>query len=185
MPSFAAAVLLPAVLWAALSDLLYRKIHNALVLVLLLGWLALPLLAALGLKPWPDLVLVQVFSHVAWSLLGGAVVLLVGYGLFALRRVGAGDVKLMAVLCLWMGYHEQVTFLIVTSLIGGLLALGLPLVELVERLLAGPLVALNRRFPNCGINPPSVLDQDRTPGIPYGIAIALGTVFTLCVHLPS
>lgn len=185
MPSFAATVLLPVVLWAALSDLLYRKIHNVLVLVLLLGWLALPALAALGLEPWPGMTLPQVLVQALWSLLGAAVVLLVGYGLFVLRRVGAGDVKLMAVLCLWMGYHEQVTFLIVTSLIGGLLALGLPLVELAERLLARPLVLIGRRFPGSGIGSPSILDQGRTPGIPYGIAIALGTVFTLCVHLPS
>ncbi|WP_420995306.1 A24 family peptidase [Cupriavidus sp. 30B13] len=169
--TFAALVLPPALLWAVLSDLLYRRIANRLVLALLAlwtihaAWLAFQDGQALA---WPEL---------GRSALAAALVLVVGYGLFAMRWVGAGDVKLVAVLCLWLGGDVSM-FLLVTSLAGGVLALGMPVLRRVELCVA-------RRVEQLGpwlrrpLATPMALRSHSLPGIPYGFAIAAGAAFVL------
>ncbi|WP_137928364.1 prepilin peptidase [Cupriavidus sp. 2SB] len=169
--AFAGWVLPTVLLWVGFSDLLYRRIANRLVLGLLVLWLMQ--LAWLGLQgsealSWPG---------IARGVLAAAIVLIVGYGLFAMHWAGAGDVKLVAVLCLWMG-NEVSAFLVVTSLAGGVLALGLPLLRRIERFLAARVSRLgtwlHRPLPT-----PLALSSHTTPGIPYGFAIAAGAAFVL------
>lgn len=84
----------------------------------------------------------------------------VGAGLFALKWMGGGDVKLLAVLGLWAGAQAAVPFLIYTALLGGLLALSLvPLRGLVGRYMP---VEKAKWIPR-------VL-RDKEP-LPYGLAI--------------
>lgn len=167
----AALALSPAMLWVAMSDLLYRRIDNRLVLALLALWLFhLAWLCFLaGPAPaWPE---------IARSGAAAAVVLVAGYGLFAMRWVGAGDVKLMAVLCLWLG-REVAMFLLVASLAGGVLALCMPLLRRMELAVARGVGQLGAwlRLP---VPTPMVLQGHKLPGIPYGIAMAAGAAFVL------
>ncbi|TBU90024.1 prepilin peptidase [Phytopseudomonas dryadis] len=177
--TFSLIVLLPALAFVCGSDLLYRRIHNLLILLLLALWLVLPACAPFGLGPWAELGSAELFQRMARSLLGALLVLLVGYGLFRLGRVGAGDVKLMAVICLWMGQDKQMTFLIVTALAGGLLALALPLLIPLETALARIWQRAAQSCPRLSLAVPTVLTDQRPAGIPYGLAIVAGALYTL------
>lgn len=124
--SLAAATVFAA---AAVTDIRARRISNALVLVLALaGVLRMaieggPVLADLG-------VALAIFAAGIWAFHFGA--------------FGGGDVKLLAAGALWTGAAGVATFLMVTALAGGALALGF--------LLAGR----------------------RRASLPYGVAIAVG-----------
>lgn len=172
--SLPSIVLLPALAWVVVSDLLYRRISNRLILALLLTWAV-----------YAGWVLMQGNAALRVSLLTGVLasagVLLAGYWLFAMRWMGAGDAKLMAVLCLWLG-EQTFVFLIVTALAGGVLALGLPLLRMLERTLALSLVRLNTWLSNLVIPTPHALREEPVQGIPYGLAIACGAVFVLWSH---
>lgn len=172
-------VLVPALSWVVCTDLLYRRIHNTLILTLIALWLLLPLLALMDLGPWAALSAYQQCREVGYSLAGASAVLLVGYVLFSLGRVGAGDVKLMAVMCLWMDGADLTAFLMVTALAGGLLALTLPALTLVENACAQGWLKVGQRYPRLEIPTPTVLTADRPQGIPYGLAIATGVFYTL------
>lgn len=182
--TLALLILLPALAWVVGSDLLYRRIHNLLVVALLLLWLLVPLSAPLGLGPWGNLSTGQALGLLARCSAGAVMVLVVGYSLFRLGRVGAGDVKLMAVLCLWAG-DEQMAFLIVTALAGGVLAIALPLLTLVENTLAQSWLQFATRHLHLNIETPTVLTDHRPQGIPYGLAIATGALYTLFVPIHS
>ena len=179
MDSFSQLVLLPTLSWVCLTDLLYRRIHNLLILVLLSLWLLLPGTALFGFGPWADIPGKELLGYLLHSLLGAALVLLFGFALFCLKQVGAGDVKLMAVVCLWMGQGNQIAFLIVTALAGGLLALALPLLVPVENFLAHLWMRASSYCSTLSVRIPTVLTDQRPAGIPYGLAIAAGALYTL------
>lgn len=169
--SLPAIVLLPALAWVVVTDLLYRRISNRLVIILLAAWG----IYAAG-------VLIQGDTPTRLSLLtgvlAGAGTLLVGYIFFCMRWMGAGDVKLMAVLCLWLG-DSTFTFLIVTALAGGVLALGLPMLYSIERAVGTSLLQFGAWLSRLSIPTPHALGVDGPQGIPYGLAIACGAVFVL------
>ncbi|RMV72785.1 hypothetical protein ALP05_03225 [Pseudomonas caricapapayae] len=166
-------VLLPALLWASITDLLFRRIDNRLVLALLLSWCLF-----VGIHAWqaaiPGAVLLQALLAVPGALL----VLVVGFGLFRLGRVGAGDVKLMTVVCLWVGATQQLAFVLIVSLAGGLLALMLPLISLAERALALAWWSIAQLFSGHPAVPQCMEDAPQVPGIPYALAITLGALGT-------
>ncbi|WP_454720301.1 MULTISPECIES: A24 family peptidase [Cupriavidus] len=169
--SLAALVLPPVLLWMVLSDLLYRRIANRLVLALLAAWVIHTAWLAFQdarAVAWPE---------IGRSAMAAAIVLVVGYGLFAMRWVGAGDVKLVAALCLWLEGNVA-TFLLVTSLAGGVLALGMPVLRMAERYAARRLAQPGpwRRRP---LPAPTALRAHALPGIPYTVAIAAGAAFVL------
>ncbi len=182
---FITIVLLPALLFVVGSDLLYRRIHNLLILTLLTLWLVLPTSAAFGLGPWGDMSHEELLHQMVYGLLGAGLVLIVGFALFCLGRVGAGDIKLVAVVSLWMCQTDQMAFLIVTALAGGLLALGLPLLTQIEQYLALRWQRLSEAFPQLHISTPVVLTDQRPQGLPYGIAVAIGAFYTLLVPIHS
>ncbi|PLQ00697.1 A24 family peptidase [Cupriavidus pauculus] len=172
--TFAALVLPPALLWIAVSDLLYRRIANRMLLALLALWLTHVAWISLcgGQAPaWPDIVR---------SGTAAVIVLVVGYGLFAMRWAGAGDVKLTAILCLWLG-REVAMFLLVTSLAGGVLALFMPLLHRIELAVAQCVAQLGPRL-RLTLPTPMSLQGHASPGIPYGFAIAAGAAFVLFRH---
>ena len=81
-----------ALLVAAFTDIRRRQIDNWLNAAIAAGaplywW-------ASGLSLWPG---------VAWQLGVAAVTLVVLAGLFAIRAMGGGDVKLLTALALWIG----------------------------------------------------------------------------------
>lgn len=173
--SLTTVILTPALLWVVVSDLLYRRISNRLVLALLLVWLC----RTGWLLSQPGAALTR--SDLTTGILTGLAVLVVGYLLFSMRWMGAGDVKLMAVLSLWMG-EQALTFLIVSTLAGGVLALAMPLLKRIELLLALGLLRFNIWLPKKRIPTPQSLSAQPVHGIPYGLAIALGAAFVIWVR---
>jgi len=85
---------------AASSDLLTMTISNRLSLILLGGFFVLDLSA-------------------------GCVVLIAAFGLFARGIIGGGDAKLAAAAALWLGFDHLLPYLILASLLGGALSVGL------------------------------------------------------------
>lgn len=168
-------ILAPALAWTMWSDLLYRRIANWLVLLLLTLW-ACCTAYAIGQAGW-----VAAGPAASTGLFAAVTVLLAGFGLFAMGWVGAGDVKMMSVLCLWMGDNAFV-FVIVASLAGGVLALSLPVLRTLETLLAQLVIRLPRRLRGPTAPLPMALRAEATPGIPYGIAIALGAATVLYIN---
>ena len=55
----------------------------------------------------------------------GCVVLIAAFGLFARGIIGGGDAKLAAAAALWLGFDHLLPYLILASLLGGALSVGL------------------------------------------------------------
>nr|WP_240560607.1 prepilin peptidase [Pectobacterium actinidiae] len=171
-------LLMGCLLWCMSTDLLVRKITNQAVLVLLLGWLFFSASHVLQSGAVDMLAL----RKTLWALPGAAAVLVVGFLLFLTGRLGAGDVKLISVLCLWVGQGHQIVFVMVTALAGGVLALSLPLLNTVPTAVAMGVQTTNRIFKSRLPMPPA-LPADLSQGIPYGVAIAFGAMYVLIFPL--
>lgn len=106
------AALAIALLIAAFTDIRARRIGNGLTAGVALG---APLFWwASGQSLWPD-----VAQHVGIAL--GAFVVLAG--LFAIRAMGGGDVKLLTALALWLPLQPFLKLLLMMALLGGLLTI--------------------------------------------------------------
>jgi prepilin peptidase CpaA len=95
----------------------------------------------------------------------GVAALAVGMGMFAAGWIGGGDAKLFAASALWIGWPATMSFLGVTGLAGGALAvslLGLRSAYLRPYMPTGP--AWFARLVEPGQN------------VPYGVAIAVGAL---------
>jgi len=139
-----------ALLVAAFTDIKRRQIDN---------WLTFGIAAAAplfwwasGMALWPD---------VAWQFGVALASFVVLAGLFALRAMGGGDVKLLTALALWIPPLWFLKLLVVMALIGGVLTV----------VLGGWHVARRRR--------------DKL-AIPYGVAISCAGLWVLASHyLPA
>ena len=99
-------------------------------------------------------------------------VLLVGMVVYRVGYMGAGDVKLMAAVSLWVGFGDLVDYVMIVALCGGgLAALLWVLRRLIEGLLTYVLASPGQ------VTLPRVLILDEQ--IPYGVAIAAAAVFTV------
>lgn len=96
---------------AAVRDIRTMTIPNGLILTLLVGYLLL----AAG-SGWSR-------EEISASLLAATIVLFVGLLAFAMGFIGAGDGKYAAVCVLWLGAHNTLDFLFLTTVIGAFLAL--------------------------------------------------------------
>ena len=118
-----------------------------------------------------------------WSVLGLVVGTLLFLPMFALRGMGAGDVKLLAAVGAWLGPGRVVTAALATSIVGGLLALLVALAYGYLRKALANIYLLLAHWRVMGVEPlPAVtLEQSRGPRLAYAIPIAIGTVVTLCL----
>lgn len=170
------ALLLPPLLLVlaciCISDLFYRTIPNRMVLLIVL----LGVLQQLGNghEAVPDRLIEQLLPALA----SGLAVLAVGLLIYLGGRIGAGDIKLLAALAIWFGSEDTLVFLVATALAGGALALGLPLLNALERQLCPPMVWLAQRFPTA-LSVPTTYDEHRPVGLPYGLAIVTGACICL------
>lgn len=145
-------------LYAAISDARKFIIPNNVSIILgalfCIAWLLVPTESA-------------VFSHVG----AGLAVLLVGMVLFRFNLFGAGDVKLWAAAALWFGFGSIHVQLVYVGFLGAALGTCLYLARLFTD---------RHQRPNDGaaVSPaPRILQVGA--GVPYGIAIAAGTLLTL------
>ena len=96
------------------------------------------------------------------GILVGIITFIIGFGIFFLRIMGGGDVKLMAALSLWAGKVAIGDFLILIAMYGGILSVFL--------ILARRIIATYPAVKSGAITPPRIF-RKKQPA-PYGIAIA-------------
>ena len=135
-----------ALVFAAFTDIRRRQIDNWLNLAIALG--APAFWWASGLTLWPG---------VALQLGIALAVFVVLAGLFALRMMGGGDVKLLTVLALWIEPASFLQLLVVMALAGGVLTLVMGAWQVTRR-------------------------QRHKLAIPYGVAIAFGGLWVLAAN---
>ena len=132
-----------ALLVAAFTDLRSRTIANRLNLGIAAG---APLFWwASGLSLWPG---------VAWQVGFAGLVFAICCGLFAIRQMGGGDVKLLTALALWIPPYPFFKLVVIMALVGGVLTIVFGGLHLMRR------------------------SQDRI-AIPYGLAIAVAGLWVL------
>jgi prepilin peptidase CpaA len=151
-PQWLAWLLALSLVIAAVEDAARLRISNYTCLAVLA--LALVAVALVGFSPslWENGV-----NFVA--------VLVVGSFLFGRGILGGGDVKLLAAVALWFDFSGVLPLLSSVLIAGGVLAL----LILTARMFTG----------NSTSNRIAVLNKNA--GIPYGIAIAAGTLIVIAV----
>jgi len=153
---------------ACISDLQTRRIPNVLTFSAAGGALVFHLISG----GW---------NTAAWSLAGYIVGLLLFFPLFALRGMGAGDVKLLAAVGAWIGPSQVAVAALISSIAGGIVAL-------VIALGCGYLKAAFRNvwlllvhWRVMGVRPMDAvtLQGSKGPRLAYAVPIAIGTVVSL------
>lgn len=139
-----------ALVFAAFTDIRRRQIDNWLNGAIALG---APLFWwASGLSLWPDVAIQLGVAFAAFVLLAG---------LFALKVMGGGDVKLLTVLALWIPPEIFMQLLLIMAIAGGVLTIAMGAWHFLRR-------------------------QKERLAIPYGVAIAFGGLWVLAVnYLPA
>jgi prepilin peptidase CpaA len=149
--------------WIAWGDVRTRRIPNYLTL----GTALTGLIYSLAAHGW-------------MGLLSGILGLALGFGFllipYLLGGMGAGDVKALAALGAWLGPWGTVFLFCYMGIAGGLMALGVLIWRglLRLKLRQGWINASNAFLcRSAGVSAPSFTGE-ATPGIPYGVAIAVG-----------
>jgi prepilin peptidase CpaA len=140
------------VIFAAISDMFTMTISNKISLALIILFFPLAL--------YKDLPLATIGMHLVAALL----VLVITFIFFARNYMGGGDAKLASSIALWFGFSHLFDFVLLASLIGGALTLGL----LALRNFPLPLILVGQ--------PWATRLHAKETGIPYGIAIAVGAM---------
>lgn len=141
-------------LTACVFDLRQFRIPNALPLALIAVFV-IKAAAIAGVAVWP--------GHLA----AFAITLGLGILAFSFGCIGGGDAKLIAALALWFGLPDLPSFLAMTGMAGGILALTL----VVLRRLPRPSTA----HPSMSSTAPKLLD--RGAPIPYALPIAFAALW--------
>lgn len=149
---FVVAVLPALIVTAAVSDLMTMTIPNRLVLAFVVAFAIAAGLSGMG---WSALL-----AHVG----AAALVLAIGFALFAPGWIGGGDAKLAAAIALWLGFEPLLAWFVSFAMLGG--ALTLAMLYYRERplhpALGGVSWLARLHHPKCGV--------------PYGIALSAGTL---------
>lgn len=139
-----------ALVVAAFTDIRRRQIDNwlngAIALAAPLFWWSS------GLSLWPDVAIQFGVAFAAFALLAG---------LFALKMMGGGDVKLLTALALWVRPEIFMQLLVIMAIAGGVLTVVMACWHTMRR-------------------------QKDKLAIPYGVAIAFGGLWVLAAnYLPD
>lgn len=168
--SYREAAVFLLVCCAAVNDLATRRIPNRLLLIALAC--ALVIVAA---APAPGARLLSAASGFA----AGFAALLPFY---LLRGMAAGDVKLMAVVGAFVGLDDVLQIVVLTWCIGGAMALAVVVVRGRTRLVVANLGRMLGGVGSADLDR-QVPPQQSAGSIPYGVAIAVGTIVTLAGHV--
>lgn len=134
-----ATLLVVAAVIDARTFTISNKLNLAVALLAPVYWMAVPL------SLWPEVPL---------QIAAAVIVFLLFAGLFYAGLMGGGDVKLAAALALWFPPGLTIKFVVLMSLAGGVLTLGLLVWHRAKR-------------------------REGRPEIPYGVAIAFGALAIL------
>jgi prepilin peptidase CpaA len=99
--------------YSASSDLVSMRISNRVSLILVAGFIVAALALHMPLAQWG--------LHMG----AGALVLAIGFGMFAAGWIGGGDAKLAASTALWVGWSGLLEYGAISSVFGGALTLAL------------------------------------------------------------
>lgn len=163
-------VLLLLVSIAAVNDLATRRIPNRLLLAGLAGAFCLHLLSSAPL------------SSLLAALGGMGVGLAVFLPFYLARGMAAGDVKMMAVVGAFVGPGDAFDIAMLSWCVGGVMALLLVLVKgrLRQVLVNVKAILCTVWMPGARLAMPAALPS--IGAMPYGLAIALGTIAVLVRH---
>lgn len=139
---------------AAVTDILSYRIPNGLVIALF------ALFAVAAALSW---------SQVPWlnHLAAAAIVFCVGVLLYAIRQMGAGDVKLLTVAALWSGLFPLPSLMVLVTLCGLVAIIVIFALRLIVPRLQPTGASEKRTLPR-------VLRKGQ--GIPYAVAIGPGSI---------
>jgi prepilin peptidase CpaA len=163
-------VLLLLVSIAAVNDLATRRIPNRLLLAGLACAFCLRLLSS------------DPLSSLQAALGGMGVGLAVFLPFYMVRGMAAGDVKMMAVVGAFVGPGDAFETAILSWCAGGVMALLLVLLNGRVRQVLGNMkgILCSVWLPGMGVTAPVV--QPSVGSMPYGVAIAVGTIAILVRH---
>lgn len=161
------ALLLLLVSIAAVNDLATRRIPNRLLLAGLGGALVLYLASAERAA--------LLLAALGGMLLGLAVFL----PFYLIRGMAAGDVKMMAVVGFFTGPDAALQVAIITWCVGGVMALAVLLLRNRMKLAFTNLGHLLFGFVMPGMKLSDMAPSRSAGSIPYGVAIAAGTIVVL------
>ena len=145
--------------WAAISDIRYLKIPNA-VSVLGIAGFALSYIAVV--LSGQD----SVFSNLSGHLISAGIVFMITLILYVFKLFGAGDAKMASAYALWFSLYNLPGYLVTMTLIGGLL---------------GVVSLIFKKAPVEKLEEKSVWIAGVRKGessVPYGVAIAVSVVIT-------
>jgi prepilin peptidase CpaA len=153
MSIFFAQTLFPFLLVAAgASDFLTYRIPNWLTATTAIAFFPMAFLTGMG------------GEAILWHAAAGALLLAIGFALFAAGIFGGGDAKLMAAAGLWFGWAQLMPFLVYTALAGGLLAIAVGLWSLFHVEIEIKDYSWSKRWLKV------------KPDVPYGVAFAVGGI---------
>lgn len=144
---------------AAVSDWRSRRIPNPVVLALAVTGVACAAVTA-----------ASPLAGIARSASGIAVALALWFPFFALRWMGAGDVKLFAAAAAWLGPERALIGSLLAALLGGLLG-ALWMLRAYGVRDTAVRMAVGVATPGAGFAP---VDARSRRAIPYGVSLAIG-----------
>ena len=141
-----------AMCFAASMDFFTMTIPNRISLFLLVLFFLLVPFLGFGMQ--------EILTHV----LAGVLMFALGFFLFSLGVIGGGDAKIFAVASLWLGFEHLLTFMLITSILGGLMTLCFVFV----RQMPLPFFLSNQGW--------ALRLHDVKSGIPYGVALGFAAL---------
>ena len=154
--------------FACISDVRTRRIPNALTFSAIVCALLFHALTG-G------------FGAMGWSLAGCLLGAALFFPMFALRGMGAGDVKLLAAVGAWLGPSQVAIAALAASLAGGVIAFVIALGHGYLRTAVRNLWMLLTHWRVMGVRPLEqvTLEGTRGPRLAYAVPISIGTLVTL------
>lgn len=139
---------------ASITDAYHMRIPNSISLVLL------------GTFPFVAYQFGFTFHIFFYHVFAGLILFLLGFLLYLIGQVGAGDVKIISASALWLGFGQPlIDYLLCVSVVGAVLVL---VIFAMRRLYANN-VAITAFFPSYVFNGKKV---------PYGVAICFAGLLT-------